>query len=74
MRLRLDDGRYACRYPQERPIEGENVDVWDENAYYLGVGVGSTRRGCGGIIVVNGNTYDSNRIINWLPSGEGATS
>lgn len=74
MRLRVDDGRYACRYPQERPRDGVNVDIWGENGDYLGVGVGSARRSCGGVIVVKGKTYDCNDIVNWLPADEGATS
>lgn len=67
MRHKTEDGRYAGRYPQERPIAGTQVDVWDERGEYLGVGVGGTRRSCGGVISVNGKTYDSNHILNWLP-------
>lgn len=67
MRHKTEDGRYCCFYPQERPRDGSAIDVWAENGGYLGVGIGSTRRSCGGVIVVNGKTYDSNHVVHWLP-------
>lgn len=71
MRHNTTDGRYCCLYPQERPIHGVSVEVWAENGDYLGAGVGGTRRPCGGVIIVNGKTYDSNFIVHWFPVKDG---
>ncbi|MHA3263978.1 hypothetical protein ACX1HF_19455 [Yersinia pseudotuberculosis] len=50
MRFKTDTGEYACFYPQERPIDGTQVKVWNDTGEYLGVGVGAHRRECGGVM------------------------
>lgn len=61
---------YCSKYPLERPVAGARVHVWSEDGAYLGKGLGSTRRSCGGVITVSGQTYDSNHVLHWLPLGE----
>lgn len=65
MRLQIAPNQYAARYPQERPVEGRSVKVWDLDREFLGVGVSGYRKNCGGVITVNGKTFDSNHVLNW---------
>ncbi|WP_336981778.1 MULTISPECIES: hypothetical protein [unclassified Cedecea] len=67
MRLKVDTDLYACYFPQERPLDGTPVRVWNEDGKLLGDGVGIHLRQSGGAILVAGKTYDSNKIVHWLP-------
>lgn len=65
-RLLVGFGRYAAYFPQERPIQGLIVRVWDESGAYMGIGVGVDTRESGGAISINGKRYDSNHILHWV--------
>lgn len=65
MRLQIGPNKYAAYYPQERPLEGRPVKVWNEDGEFLGVGIAGYRKSCGGVITVNGKTFDSNHILHW---------
>lgn len=56
-------------YPQSRPLKGKAVEVatfdLDSAILFLGKGVGSERRSCGGCISINGTTIDSSRSVLW---------
>lgn len=67
MRLNVDTELYACYFPQERPLKGTLVRAWSEGGTLLGDGVGIHLRQSGGAILVAGKTYDSNKIVHWLP-------
>lgn len=57
------------KYPQFRPLKGKAVEVatfeLDSAILFLGRGVGSERKSCGGCICINGTTIDSNRSVLW---------
>ncbi len=67
MRLKVGDDLYACYFPQERPLDGAEVRCWSEDGKLLGDGVGIHLRQSGGAILVCGKTYDSNKIVHWVP-------
>lgn len=67
MRLKVGADLYALYFPQERPLTGQAIRVWNERGELLGDGVGSHLRASGGSITINGKTFDSNHVLHWLP-------
>lgn len=65
MRLKIGEDGYAASFPQERPIPGMEVKIWNEEGEYLGVGHAFETRKCGVALIVNGLTIDSNHVAHW---------
>lgn len=64
MRLKIAGGKYALYYPQERPVTGRKIVVWDDGGNYLGLGF-AVNHSCGVVLRVKGKTIDSNSTAHW---------
>jgi hypothetical protein len=65
MRLKIGGDKYASYYPQERPLPGASIKIWDDKGVYLGFGSAFDTRKCGVVLIVKGRTIDSNEIAHW---------
>lgn len=66
MRLKVGEHEWASHFPQERPLDGFVLKVWDEAGSFIGKGHAMHFGGSGGGIFVAGRRYDSNHTLHWV--------
>ena len=65
MRLKTCDGKYASLYPQERPIVGSRVKIFNDFGDVVGIGTSKETNRFGVVIIIEGRMIDSNSTAHW---------
>ena len=65
MRLKTCNGGYASLYPQERPIAGARVKIFNDLGDVVGIGTSKETGQFGVVIITEGRIIDSNSAAHW---------